>query len=314
MRHGTAEAFAAAPSSAAARRVWRTRPVPPTRIHAADDGADVVRILDAVEHHEQRRPGRLAQEVRHLRAHAAPPRRPPRPGARRRDCAESSTAASTCSTASRMASRFTQHLLHAAIRAAAHAQPRDAPALQRLEHRVDAEHLHQSPSAATNCSARSRQPMTGAGPRRPAAAAGARYRGAGRPDGAVGLAGQGHANGMEETASLLPCPPAHPLGERTERLAIDEARRAGQLLRERARHRPRRLGAELRPHRVPRRGQRRVEREEIRCRREGTSDSQSTDPVAIGSADSSQRASSGPGWATVSIPACTSTAAPRRQA
>ena len=50
-----ADAFAAAPPSGAAWRVCRTTPCAPAASTRAQNRAEVVRILDAVEHDDQRR-------------------------------------------------------------------------------------------------------------------------------------------------------------------------------------------------------------------------------------------------------------------
>ena len=77
-----ADAFAATASSAAARRGLTDDAVRAGGIDGTDDCADVVRILDAVEHDEQRWTGHAAHElVQADRAPASAPRR--FPGARR---------------------------------------------------------------------------------------------------------------------------------------------------------------------------------------------------------------------------------------
>ena len=74
-----ADALPTTPSSAAAWRVWRMTPVDARRVARPQDRADVVRILDAVEHDDQRRRRR----------------RRPRPDRRPRSRAASSTSATT---------------------------------------------------------------------------------------------------------------------------------------------------------------------------------------------------------------------------
>ncbi len=61
-----ADAFAAAPSSGAAWRDCRITPSRASRIHRAQDRPDVVRILDAVEHDDQRRRRGATHQVVHV--------------------------------------------------------------------------------------------------------------------------------------------------------------------------------------------------------------------------------------------------------
>ena len=58
-----ADAFAAAPPSGAARRDLAHDAVGARGVDASQDRADVVRILDAVEHDDERRPGRPGHEI-----------------------------------------------------------------------------------------------------------------------------------------------------------------------------------------------------------------------------------------------------------
>ena len=86
-----ADALAAAPPSAADRRVLDDHAVDAGRVGRPKDRAEVVRILDAVEHDDERRPRGAAHQVVDAVVRGARRRRRRRPGARRRAPARSST-------------------------------------------------------------------------------------------------------------------------------------------------------------------------------------------------------------------------------
>ena len=217
------------PSSDAACRACRTTPCPPAASTRAQNRADVVRILDAVEHHEQRRVGAAAGDElldrRIPRRHDAPR---PRPDARRRArrgrarCAIDvrSTATPGLPRPARRSRPSTRRLTRIAV----------PYARQRFAHGVDAADQHAlrgtrmsmpksdelippRPAALTarqrvhECRARSRQPTIGATPASGAAAP-RRDRSPAPPDPAraLGLAGQRDANRMEQRPPLLPGP------------------------------------------------------------------------------------------------------------